>query len=449
VFELSNLQAWLSDAQQRHNVVGASLAIFANDREHTAASGALNLDTQIDVTTDSAFQIGSITKVFTTTLLMQLVDESLLDIELPVIHYLPDFALLDSDATAKITVKQLMNHSSGIDGEFQVQWNPDDNSIAGFVAQLKDAPMISPPGYMMTYCNVGWVVLGRIIEVLRSGRFPEIVMQYICAPLGMQQAFCRPQDSLKFRCAMGHERGLLQNEPPRVAGAAYLPLHSAPTGSVLSMSAPDLLEFGKAQFRMTNGSPLLSDRSRLAMQTPTIALPPLQRIGFTHMGLGWSMGVHDDYTVLAHDGGTLGQYAYLRVFPRQGVCVALLTNSISMALYAELDTHIMRDLIGVEAPVQRESEPFSLLADRYAGIYANGSMRLQVSQKDNAITIALVDAANTALLPAADATPYRDEYFRLAVPIPLLGDTLGFHDSASNGQAQYLRIASRMLKRVQ
>jgi CubicO group peptidase (beta-lactamase class C family) len=89
VFDLSQLQPWLEHSRNAHNVVGASLAVYANGREYLAASGLLNIETGLDVTTDSAFQIGSITKVFTATLLMQLVDEGSLDIEQPVQHYLP------------------------------------------------------------------------------------------------------------------------------------------------------------------------------------------------------------------------------------------------------------------------------------------------------------------------------------------------------------------------
>ncbi len=447
MFDLNNLQHWLDNACAEHEVVGTALAILAEGNEYTAASGVLNLDTGIEATADSAFQIGSITKVFTATLLMQLVDEGKLDIEQPVKTYLPEFGLADSNAAATITVKQLLNHSSGLDGEHQVNWDPDDHSVKGFVAQLKNAPMLSPPGYIMTYCNAGWVVLGRLVEVLHDGRYPELVMQHICEPLGMQQAFCRPTESLKFRCASGHDRGMFHNEPPRVAATSYLPLHSAPTGSVLSMSASDLLRFGKAHLDPAN-SPLLSATSCRAMQSPTIELPPLQSLGYTHQGLGWRLGINDGYTVLAHDGGTLGQYAYLRVYPRHGVVVSLLTNSISTALYAALDEVVLEELIGVETPQWPETQPFDMPARRYEGVYANGSMRIKVEQGESTVNVALVDASNTPITPALPAAPYRDESFKLDTTLPLLGDKFHFLGSDDAGRAKYFRIAARMLKRV-
>ena len=451
MFDLSQIQSWLDHSRNAHNVVGASLAVYADGREYLAASGLLNIETGLDVTTDSAFQIGSITKVFTATLLMQLVDEGSLDIEQPVQHYLPDFQLADREAAARITVKQLMNHTSGIDGEFPVAHDPDDSSIASYVAKLAQAPMLSPPGYIMAYCNAGWVVLGRIIEVLRQNRYPEIVMEHICRPLGMAQAFCRPQDSLRYRCAVGHERGLLQNEEARLAHACYLPLHSAPTGSVLSMSAPDLLAFAKAHLAIQtrdDGKPLLNAESRLAMQTPTVELPPLQRVGFTHMGLGWSIGQHDAYTVLAHDGGTFGQFAYLRVYPQQNLAFALLTNSLSVSLFTELDRELSRELLDIEPETFPPQQSFTMVNGRYAGTYSNGSMRLKVEQQGESLTVQALDQQNQPLLPPIDAKPYLEDCFQLAVAVPILGDKFIFHDTDTQGRAPYLRIASRMLKRI-
>src|SRR5215472_11820791 len=106
---------------ERHHVPGAALGILRvrpghQDELVEAASGVLNKDTGVEVTNDTVFQIGSITKVWTTTVLMQLVDEGLLDLDAPVVEVLPELRLADADVTKQVTVRHLLTHTSGIDG---------------------------------------------------------------------------------------------------------------------------------------------------------------------------------------------------------------------------------------------------------------------------------------------------------------------------------------------
>ena len=111
------LQDRLADLRERHGVPGASLAVLHDDDVRTAASGILNLDTGVEATTDSLFQIGSITKVWTATLAMQLVDEGLLDLDMPIRTYLPDFRVADEGTSKAATTRHLLAHTSGIDGD--------------------------------------------------------------------------------------------------------------------------------------------------------------------------------------------------------------------------------------------------------------------------------------------------------------------------------------------
>src|SRR5262249_23264383 len=100
-----DLQARLAEAIAKHKVVGASAAVFRNGTVETAAAGVINVDTGVAMTTDTVMHIGSITKVFTATLVMQLVDEGLIDLDAPVKRYVSDFKVGDADATERITVK--------------------------------------------------------------------------------------------------------------------------------------------------------------------------------------------------------------------------------------------------------------------------------------------------------------------------------------------------------
>ena len=113
----SDLEARLKAALERHKVPGASIAVFQNGQLERAAAGVVNVTTGVTMTPDTVLHIGSITKTLNATLVMQLVDEGRLELDAPLKRYLPDFALADQAAADAITVKMLINHTSGIDGE--------------------------------------------------------------------------------------------------------------------------------------------------------------------------------------------------------------------------------------------------------------------------------------------------------------------------------------------
>ena len=129
----SELQARLENMAGRHKVPGASLAVLTEDRVLTATCGVLNIETGVEVTPDSVFQIGSITKVLTTTLVLQLADAGMVGLDTPVADVLVDFALADATAQRQITIRHLLSHTSGIEGDHFVDTGRDDGAVARYV----------------------------------------------------------------------------------------------------------------------------------------------------------------------------------------------------------------------------------------------------------------------------------------------------------------------------
>ena len=154
----------LSDLIQKFDVPGASIAVWHDGVLSEAAAGVVNLNTGVEATPDTLFQIGSITKLYTTVLILQLVEEGLLSLDEPIRTYLPDFKVSDAEATAKVTLRHLLTHTSGIDGDYFVDAGRGEDRIEKFVSQLGDLPNLSPLGHMFAYCNVGFVIAGRVIE---------------------------------------------------------------------------------------------------------------------------------------------------------------------------------------------------------------------------------------------------------------------------------------------
>src|SRR5512140_3520813 len=133
---LDSLAGTFTEAAQRYRVPGASLAVALGDEQVELATGVLNAVTGVETTTDSVFQIGSITKLFTTTLIMQLVDEGRVTLDEPVRSYLPELSFADSVATESVTLRHLLTHTSGIDGDFFLDTGRGDDCIERYILAL-------------------------------------------------------------------------------------------------------------------------------------------------------------------------------------------------------------------------------------------------------------------------------------------------------------------------
>jgi len=164
-----------------------------------------------------------------------------------------------------------------------------------------------------------------------------------------------------------------------------LSFSNAPAGSMLAMRPRDLIAFARLHLNdgvAPDGTQLLSPASVKAMQQRQVELPKLALMGDA-WGLGWELMDVEGGTLIGHDGGTIGQGAFLRIVPEQGVAVALVTNGgDTIALYRDVFAHLLAELAGVrlpELPVP-PANPERIDATRFVGTYANRVADLVVSQ---------------------------------------------------------------------
>src|SRR5262249_35979755 len=134
-------QQRLTELAERHRVPGAALGILRvrpgrEDDVAEVATGVLNKETGVEATPDSVFQIGSMTKVWTTTVVMQLVDEGKLDLDAPIVDVLPELELSDAEVAQKVTMRHLLSHTSGIDGDVLTDTGRGDDCLDKYVASL-------------------------------------------------------------------------------------------------------------------------------------------------------------------------------------------------------------------------------------------------------------------------------------------------------------------------
>ena len=131
---LPDLQAFVDAHRAKWGVPALSVAIWHKGTLTSAAAGTINIVTALPVSTDSIFQIGSISKVFTTSLIMMLVDQGKIDLDAPIKAYLKHFHVADELATRTITLRHLLSHTSGIESDFFTddRWD-EGNPIASYV----------------------------------------------------------------------------------------------------------------------------------------------------------------------------------------------------------------------------------------------------------------------------------------------------------------------------
>ncbi|MGV9879661.1 serine hydrolase domain-containing protein [Streptomyces sp. NPDC003006] len=350
--DLAHWQSRLDALRAKHHVPAASLAILTNGTIHELASGILHRGTNVEATTDSVFQMGSIAKVYTATLIMQLADAGRLDLDAPVTDVLPQFSTADSELTKAITTRRLLSHTSGLTCDFTYDSGRGDDCLATYVEAAKDVPLDCPPGEALSYSSIGYNVLGRIIEVLTGKVWDEALKDLLLTPLGLDHTMTLPEQALRFRAAMSH-LGEPGQDPDPAPSWDLMPRSAGPYGRVIA-TAGDLARLAQMHLAggvARDGARVLSEETVALMQHRVVDSPDKWSVSADGWGLGWTLYDWNGIQGYGHDGASIGQYAYLRVVPSAGVAVALLTNGGgARELYAALYRELLAELAGVTMP---------------------------------------------------------------------------------------------------
>ncbi len=406
-------QRRLAAVAARHHVPGAALGILRvragrADELVEAAFGVLNKDTGVEVTTDTVFQIGSITKVWTTTVLMQLIDEGVVSLDTPVVEVIPELKLADPDVTKQVTIRHLLTHTSGIDGDVFTDTGRGDDCVEKYVAGLDEVAQNHPLGATWSYCNSGFVLAGRVIEKLTGGTWDKAVRDRIFAPLGLEHSITLPEEALLYRAAVGHvTEGAA--EPSR-APVWMLPRSLGPAG-LIGSTVGDVLSF--ARMHLTDGvgpdgTRVLDAASAVAMRQLQTELPDKYTLGDS-WGIGWIRFGWDGRRLIGHDGNTIGQSAFLRLLPDEGLAVALLTNGgHARDLYEDLYHEIFAELADVDMPrpLGPPAAPVSVDAQPHVGTYERAGARLEVLIGDAGPILRTTVTGPMAAIVAEPTTEY-------------------------------------------
>jgi CubicO group peptidase (beta-lactamase class C family) len=457
----------LAARAREFRVPGASLAVLAGDEVFATACGVLNARTGVETTPDSVFQMGSITKVWTTTLVMQLVDEGKLDLDARVVEMLPAFGLADADAARAITLRQLLTHTSGIDGDQFVDTGRGDDAIERFVAYLHGVGTVHAPGARFSYCNAGFVVAGRLVEVLRGASYDAVLRERILQPLGLRATGTLPEQAILHRAAAGHF--MKPDGSPQLVPVWSLQHSNAPAGATPFTTAGELVAFANLHIhdgivpasrtaseqraaRSHEDVRVVSQASARAMRERQFELHGSAGSMADAWGLGWMLKDGDGGTLVGHNGVTIGQRAWLDVLPERRVALALLTNGgDANALASRLRSALLRELADFGLPpLPAIDDSVPIDATRYLGVYDRAGARIEVAPCGTGIGVRIRAiwysmAPDPPLLPLH---PVGDDRFRVTFPNAADDALVGFAGAAAPGGARFVELQGRAHPRV-
>jgi CubicO group peptidase (beta-lactamase class C family) len=307
------------------------------------------------VTPQTPFWLASLMKPVTALAIMQLVEAGKVEVDAPVQRYLPYFRLADEQASATITVRHLLNQTSGISGltgnekypsQASLDWTPEQR-----VRELSDNSLTYPVGTTYQYSNVNFTMLALIVETVSGQPFESYVQEQIFNPLEMSQATLYQAEAIPPDSAAGYQQWF------GFPVASFRPLpRSGNGGGGLIANAEDMTHFMIAQLnegRYRNVT-VLSPAGIAEMHTPAI------RDGNTEefYAMGWEVETVDGLTTISHNGDH-GNFHADMLLTSDGWGVVLMTNvnGLLMAGRPGGITTGVTSLLRGQQPPANEGEP--------------------------------------------------------------------------------------------
>ena len=430
----------------RHHVPGIAVGMWHDGILEFGGWGVTSVDHPLPVDADTLFQIASVTKTITATVIMRLVEQGRVALDAPVRTYLPSFRLVDADAASRATVKHLVTHTGGWLGDCFADFGNGDDALQKYVDAMAELEQITPLGEIWHYSNSSFTVLGRIIEVVTGRTYEQATRELLFAPLAMEHSVFNAGEAIVHRTSVGHQ---IVDEKPRVVRPWAFPRATTPVGGVVS-TVRDLMTY--ARFHLGDGATpdgtrLLSKQNLELMRTPQ-ANADLDR----KVGIAWFLREVQGVRLVYHGGVAIGQQGVLMLAPQRNAAIAVETNSTRGALlHADVTKWWQKQYLGIEQP---SPVYVDLDRDRYAKRAGHWAAELSDARLELAETGLMYHSHSHNKLkndpPPQDPPPSRvaftseDQFTLLDGPMK---DTRGefLHD---NGDIRYMRVGGRVYRRA-
>ncbi|MEV6342867.1 serine hydrolase domain-containing protein [Actinoplanes sp. NPDC051851] len=446
---LGELDARIHALMAAYQVPGVALGLRHRGSEYVRSYGVTSIETQTPVDETTVFRVASTSKTFTGTAVMRLVERGALDLDRTVRSYLPDFRTSDGAASARVTVRQLLNHSAGWLGDYFLDTGDGDDALAAYVDGMSRLPQLTPPGKVFAYNNAALSLAGRLIEKVTGAPYEQAMRTLVLDPLRLRHSGYAIDDIPGVSMAVPHyvtADGVLTAEP----ALWDMPRGINPAGGLIS-TARDQLAW--ARYHLGDGRPLLSSRSLRLMQSHPGPGGTLL-VELDGMGVTWMIRpTAEGPTVIQHGGDWSGQHSGFLLVPSQDFALTILTN-------AESGPALLDDFFAGDGALHHftglhnlPAEPYPLPAGAlaaYTGTYTADAINfygevsplvLDITPADGRLDVAL-DGERLFQLAF-----YRDDY---AVPLdPATGTVLNARVNflrAADGPVQWLRFSGRLFR---
>jgi CubicO group peptidase (beta-lactamase class C family) len=322
------IDAYIEQQMHRLSMPGVSLAIIEGDQiVHLRSFGKARPDGETP-TPQTPFFIGSLTKSFTALAVMQLVEAGKIELDAPVQRYLPWFRVADPQASAQITVRHLLNQTSGLPMSSGMLTLADFDSrpdATGRQARaLATQKLAHPVGSVCEYCNMNYNLLGLIIEVTSGEMYPDYIQAHIFNPLGMSHSYTSKDVAKQNGLAVGHRYWF---GVPIAAPNLLIPRGSLPSGQLIS-TAEDMAHYLIAHL---NGGRYgeVQILSGVGIDELHRGVTEYRQLGFLagKYAMGWFDDKIGQTQILSHGGNVADFSAYMGLSPEQKKGVVLLVNA--------------------------------------------------------------------------------------------------------------------------
>jgi CubicO group peptidase (beta-lactamase class C family) len=314
---VAQLKGYVERLASRDVFSGAVLLAKRGVPLYQAAFGEANKDFGAKNMLDTKFNLGSMNKMFTAVSVMQLVEAGKLSLDDTLGKFLPAGAM-KPDVLAKVRVKHLLSHTSGLGSYFTEEWDRQSRAlwrtVDDWMPLIKDDTLQFEPGTRWSYSNTGMLVLGKVIEVASGQDYFAYVREHVAKPAGMTSTDAYELDRVNRNLAVGYEHEAEDANGPIYRNNIFQHvIRGGPAGGGYS-TVGDLTRFAEA----LKGGKLVSAAGLRTLTTPK------PELGSPEYGFGF--GVEAGGKVVGHSGGFPGINSQLDIYVGEDYTVAVMSN---------------------------------------------------------------------------------------------------------------------------
>jgi CubicO group peptidase (beta-lactamase class C family) len=434
----AELEALARHECERLGIPGAAVGILEEDRSVGFGMGVASVATGEPVLASTPFLICSVTKPFTATLAMSVVERGELDLDEPVARRLPGIVLASGEARARLSLRHLLTHSSGLECELPGDLDSYGNGSDALDRALGDYSRLRQwlvPGEAWGYCNSGYWLAGAVAAQACGTTFERAMESRVLRPLELRETSFAGEAPVGL--ASPHRQGPGEGATAELVELSF-PRVRVPSGGMVS-TVGDLIRF--AAFHVGDVAPgaVLSTEGRRSMRRPQLSGG--ERPG-SKQGLGWSVLPTRRGDLVGHSGSYGGYESTLVVAPEQRAALAVLTNSDAGArLCSTLEARFVERVLGHRYELPRRVRLDHTRLRRFEGAYEHGDYEsLTLTAESGGLRLTGVGdegPESSLFMPTGDS-----EFFEAD---PALGERrLSFLDFSDGGRPRVVRVGTRL-----